>query len=382
MVDSYILLHSIFSFECSKPTWKCPGFHGQAFSVNNPECLSTSEEMAPLNLTIDVQNYRLITPSALSAFLLQRPSTAGAWDPSKTLVREVGGPNRNAVSFRDVQDLVAVVDGPFTAHVHGVLQYSSLEEGCQEGDPVWLLDFSRTWPRNREHQDNIKVVNLRTWKEAIVPLVRVLWVPMYRKRGHDGTGWQEELITLAGPPKKRQSDGRVYNLAIIQHVCRNGLKVEVKEIMEQDTFFAQDCQRLRNIPGGDAITEEICRRLLIIQEHMSAIAATAVASVGTTTYGTHTPCAWDWAGYQSAASALVTPPQSLNGSSLAEDEDDEKDEDEEAEFQRGVQDLEDQVDARLSCGPQPVRSVRMPFCSPLLASFHSTHSRIIPQEPS
>lgn len=134
---------------------------------------------------------------------------------------------------------------------------------------------------SRDKEDEIRVVNFRTWQIRMMPLDRVLWVPMYRLLGHDGT---EELITLAGPPKKRPSS-KIYNLAVIQQVRQNQVTVEAKELVEQETFFAPDCQELRQIPGGDAITEEICRRVLAIQEYKSIMAA-AFSVPGTTAHGT------------------------------------------------------------------------------------------------
>lgn len=82
-------------------------------------------------------------------------------------------------------------------HTHGILRHSDLESGeYQEGDQVWLFEGAGNWAINRDKEDKIKVVNLRTWQERMIALDRVLWVPMYRRLGHDGT---EELITLAGP---------------------------------------------------------------------------------------------------------------------------------------------------------------------------------------
>lgn len=321
-------------------------------------------------LTIDVQNCRLVNPNAQSACLLQCPSTDEASYSSGILVREDGGPNNNAVSFQNLENLAAVDNGHHTARVHGILRHSDPKEEYQEGDQVWLRESALQRTENRDDQYKVKVVNLRTWKDLIVPLERVLWVPMYRKLGHDGA---EKLITLAGVAIRRLPDSTTYTLAVIQQIRQKELEVKVREIMQQETM-ADDCQDLRHIPGGNAITEAICRRILAIQEHMSLISATSPSS--RTNYSNETlPLAVEWR-QMSAASALATPPRSL-GDPLSTENDndsDSDDTDEEADFERSFQDLENQIKARSNRKPQPVRSVGLPF-STLLTSPHPAPQR-------
>lgn len=344
--------------------------------------------MTPLKLTVDVQNYRLsVTPTR---FLLQRPSTPVTWDGPKTLVREDGGgPNRNAVSFKNPGDLVPAEDGYHTAHVHGIVRQSDLEGGeYQEGDQLWLCEGTGKYAINRQKQDEVRVVNLRTWQQVTVPLDRVLWVPMYRRPSQlDGAseGAQEpQLITLAGPARRRVTNKKNYILAVVQQVMRphhdQVVRVELQELTEREIYLAPGCENLRHIPGGDAITEEICRRIRTIQEHKSAEAATAAvfsaspsspfsspapAGMILPAHGgrmTPPPPSMYWQQHDlhmAAPAALVTPPQSLdNSSSTGGDDDVEESEEEDPEFKRSRQDLNNRVKARLSSGPRRDRRVR------------------------
>lgn len=321
--------------------------------------------MTPLKFTIDVQNYQLITWTDFAPLLLQRPSNIpDAWDRPDILVREHVGPNRNAVDFKDLEHLIAVDDGGRTAHVHGILRHSNLAQGYQEGDQVWLYECTKNFAINRGNQNEIDVVNLRTWDILRVPLTSVLWVPMYKKLGEE-----EEFITLSGRAKQRTSDKVVYNLAIVQRMLRhNELHVEIKEIAQSGISFARNYQNLRHIPRGDAITEEICCRIRIIQDNLSAMTAVNPLSAARTDretleYSTYDTVEWRH-GCSHAASILATPPNSINDSSSADDDNDQEYEDDEAEFLRGRQELERQVKARLSRGPQRVRSVRICPCFP------------------
>lgn len=349
--------------------------------------------MTPLRLTVDVQNYRLsVTPTR---FLLQRPSTPATWDEPKTLVREDGGgPNRNAVSFKNPGDLVPAEDGYHTAHVHGIIRQSDLEGGkYQEGDQLWLCEGTGKYANNRQKQDEVRVVNLRTWQQVTVPLDRVLWVPMYRRPSQlDGAseGAQEpQLITLAGPARRRVTNKKNYILAIVQQVVRpHQVRVELQELTEWEIYLAPGCENLRHIPGGDAITQEVCRRIRTIQEHKLDATAAAAATAAVSSAASSSPVAppapagtilpahgWRtpppppssmyWQQQQhdlhmAAPAALVTPPQSLdNSSSTGGDDDVEESEEEDSEFKRSRQDLNNRVKARLSSGPRRDRRVRV-----------------------
>lgn len=323
-----------------------------------------------LKLTTDVQNYRLVTPYGQSAFLLQRPPTVEGWDSDEVLVREDGASKKNAVSFKKLENLAAVDEGCHTTHVHGILRQSDPGQGYQEGDQVWLR--AQVWKRalNRDNQDKIEVVNLRTWKDLVVPLGRVLWVPTHRRLGRDGA--EEELITLAGPLKKRLC-ANTYTLAVVQRVRRHELKVEVRELLEKETF-THDCQNLRRMPGGNAITEEICRRVLAVQDHMSLVHATASTGTSIDTR-THSSARWR---EMNVATALATPPRSLYSSSSAEDDgdDDEDDGDDEEELEQSVQEMQNLVEARVRRSSPRVRRVCVPYYFPL--DFRLTLHRSLP----
>lgn len=261
-------------------------------------------------------------------------------------------------------------------------------------------------------------MNLRTWQQVTVPLDRVLWVPMYRRPSQlDGAseGAQEpQLITLAGPARRRVTN-KNYILAVVQQVVRphhdQVVRVELQELTEREIYLAPGCENLRHIPGGDAITEEICRRIRTIQEHKSVLdaaaaaaaaeaATAAVLSASPSPFSSPAPAGmilpahggrmtppppsmyWQQHGLHMAAPvALVTPPQSLdNSSSTGGDDDVEESEEEDPEFKRSRQDLNNRVKARLSSGPRRDRRVRVLVFShtlslhPLIYSVASAHN--------
>lgn len=203
-----------------------------------------------VEITIEVEYHRPVHVDGYSTTLLQSPVSPESQSANTILVRQDHGQYKNEVGFKPASQLYKVDCGRHWTHAHGVLIQSSPDRSYRKGDRIWLTETADE-DRNSSVQDrtNIMAVNLRTWTPMTIALGSVCWIPKFRKIdcGED----EEELMTISGPPVKKQ-DRKMYLLAIVQRLKLSNdttfvERVELREIVEQDSFKYQN---LTVLPDG------------------------------------------------------------------------------------------------------------------------------------
>lgn len=257
-----------------------------------------------VEITIGVEYYRPVhVDSSSTTLLLQSPVSPERQPGDEILVRQDQGQYKNEVSFKPAAEVHKVSRGCHRTYAHGVLIQSSPGRGYRKGDRVWLKETAH---EDRlvsvQNQTSIIAVNLRTWTLMKIALDHVCWIPKFRKIdcGED----EEELLTISGPPVRKQ-DRKIYLLAIVQRLRLGNdttavERVELREIIEQDSFKYQN---LTALPDGKRRISELFHRSL-------AAVAPAFFEVGLQASITHqsdTPMPHVGRASDQAIS-LVTPP--------------------------------------------------------------------------
>lgn len=216
-----------------------------------------------VEITIEVEYYRPVhVDSSSTTLLLQSPVSPERQSGNTILVRQDQGQYKNKVSFKPAAQVHKVSRGHHRTYAHGVLIQSSPDRRYRKGDRVWLTETAHEDRNVSVHnQTSIIAVNLRTWTPMTIALGHVCWIPKFRKIdcGED----EEELLTISGPPVRKQ-DRKMYLLAIVQRLKLSNNttaveRVELREIIEQDSFKYQN---LTALPDGKRKISELFHRSL------------------------------------------------------------------------------------------------------------------------